>query len=158
MYGEIENKLIQDNYDYKVTRFVYIHKVNRDFHKVIILVTHHEEGNLPLAYIQFYFDGKGYDLEPVPCHGNNLKKDKPRHSTNASVRDTIRKLSMQGLKVKEVLYKYTIYPDQIYDISRKSKNKTDEYCLKFLTSLLPKEIALMHLFGMYIMGMISVYS
>ena len=52
----------EDNYDYKVTRFVYIHKVNRNFHKVIILVTHYEEGNLPLVYIQFYFDGKEHDL------------------------------------------------------------------------------------------------
>ena len=132
----------EDNYDYKVTRFVYIRRVNKDFHKVIILVTHREEGNVPLVYIQFYFDGKEHDLEPVPCHGNNLKKDKPRHSTNASVRDNIRKLSTQGLKGKEIFCKFrdevggfegarstNDIPsslDQIYDISRKSKNKTDE--------------------------------
>ena len=133
----------EDNYDYKVARFVYIRKVNKDFHKVIILVTHREEGNVPLVYIQFYFDGKEHDLEPVPCHGNNLKKDKPRHSTNASVRDNIRKLSTQGLKGKEIFCKFrdevggfegarstNDIPsslDQIYDISRKSKNKTDEF-------------------------------
>ena len=64
----------EDNYDYKVTRFVYIRKVNKDFHKVIILVKHREEGNVPLVYIKFYFDGKEHNLEPVPCHGNNLKK------------------------------------------------------------------------------------
>ena len=109
---------------------------------MIILVTHHEEGNLPLAYILFYFDGKGHDLEPVPYHGNNPKKDKPRHSTNASVRDTIRKLSMQGLKVKEIFCKLRDEVggfegarsandilnslDQTYEISKKSKNKTDE--------------------------------
>ena len=132
----------EDNYDYKVTRFVYIHKVNRDFHKVIILVTHCEQRNLPLVYIQFYFDGNEHDLEPVPCHGNNMKKDKLRHSTNASVRENIRKLSTQGLKGKEIFCKLrdeaggfegarsTNYIpsslDQIYNISRKSKNKTDE--------------------------------
>ena len=33
----------EDNYDYKVIRFVYIHKVNRNFHKVLILLTHREE-------------------------------------------------------------------------------------------------------------------
>ena len=43
----------EDNYDYKVTRFVYIHKVNKNFHEVIILVAHREEENLPLADIQF---------------------------------------------------------------------------------------------------------
>ena len=133
----------EDKYDYKVTRFVYMQKVNRDFHKVIILVTHREEGNLPLVYIQFYFHGREHDLEPVPCHGNNLKKDKPRHSTSASVRDNIRKLSTQGLKGKEIFCKFRDEAggfkgarstndipsslDQIYDISRKSKNKTDEF-------------------------------
>ena len=71
-----------------------------DFHKVIILVTHREEEKLPLVYVYFYFDGKEHDLEPVPCHGNNLKKDKPRHSTNVSVRQKIRKLLTQGLKRK----------------------------------------------------------
>ena len=43
----------EDNYDYKVTRFVYIHKVNKNFHEVIILVAHREEENLPLADILF---------------------------------------------------------------------------------------------------------
>ena len=33
----------EDNYDYKVIRFVYIHNVNRNFHKVLILLTHREE-------------------------------------------------------------------------------------------------------------------
>ena len=109
---------------------------------MIILVTHCEEGNLPLVYIQFYFDGKEHDLVPVPWHGNNLKKYKPRHSTNASVRDNIRKLSTQWLKGKEIFctlrdeaggfegaQSTNDIPsllDQIYDVSRKSKNKTDK--------------------------------
>ena len=86
-YGEIKNDKNLDT-------------AREDFHKVIILVTHREEEKLPLVYVYFYFDGKEHDLEPVPCHGNNLKKDKPRHSTNVSVRQKIRKLLTQGLKRK----------------------------------------------------------
>ena len=59
-----------------------------------------------VVYIQFYFNGKEHDLELVPCHGNNLKKDKPLQSTDASVRENIRKLSTQGLKEKKNFANY----------------------------------------------------
>ena len=88
-----------------------------------------------VVHIQFYFNGKEHDLELVPCHGNNLKKDKPLQSTDASVRENIRKLSTQGLKEKKKFCKLRDEAggfedarstndipsslDQIYDISRK---------------------------------------
>ena len=52
-----------------------MYKVNRYFHKVVNLVMHREKRNPPLVYVQFYFEGKDHDLKPVPCHGNNLKKN-----------------------------------------------------------------------------------
>ena len=93
----------KDSYDFKITRFICTHKINKDFHKTIILVTHREDAKLPLIFIQSYFDGKVHDLESAPCHGNSLKKYKLPHSTKSSARNNIHKLLTQGLNGKEIL-------------------------------------------------------
>ena len=92
----------KDSYDFKITRFVCTHKINKDFHKTIILVTHREDAKLPLIFIQSYFDRKVHDLESAPCHGNSLKKYKLPHSTKSSARNNIHKLLTQGLNGKEI--------------------------------------------------------
>ena len=134
-----------DLHDYKVTRYVYAHKKYPDFHKVILSVTRSSGEQLPLFYVQYYFEGEEYEIEfSRPHHGNNTKKDKPRQVTSFSVRDNIKSLSSQGKVGKKIFTDMSSsiggfsnarttadLPNslrQIHDISRKAKhcNENDE--------------------------------
>lgn len=96
---ELSNK---ESLEYKVRRDIYAHKNYNDFHKIIIFVVSPTEENLPLFYVQYYFDGVEHEIDfTPPCHGNNTKKDKPRKVMFASVREEARLLSFKGMKGKQ---------------------------------------------------------
>lgn len=96
---ELSNK---ESLEYKVRRDIYAHKNYNDFHKIIIFVVSPTEANLPLFYVQYYFDGVEHEIDfTPPCHGNNTKKDKPRKVMFASVREEARLLSFKGMKGKQ---------------------------------------------------------
>ena len=131
-----------DVHDYKVTRYVYAHKKHSDFHKVILSVTRSNGEQLPLFYVQYYFENEEVDIEfSRPNHGNNTKKNKPRQVTSFSVRDQIKSLSSHGKSGKSIFTEMSKriggfsnarttadLPNslrQIHDISRKLKHFND---------------------------------
>ena len=135
----------KESHDLEVKRYTYIHKSHPDFHKVIIAVW--KKGckmPFPLFYVQYYFEDAEHPINFFHSHGNSKRPDDVRKFTNFSVKQQIKTLSQKGMKGKALFNKisksvggfehartsaeipssYT----QIYDISRKFKNKskTDE--------------------------------
>ena len=96
---ELSNK---ESFDYKVRRYIYANKNYNDFHKIIVSVVSPTEENLPLFYVQYYFDGVQHEIDfTLSCHGNNTKKDKPQKVIFGSVREETPLLSFEGMKGKQ---------------------------------------------------------
>eukprot|EP00795_Rhopilema_esculentum_P005595 gene5595-10800_t len=54
----------KSNSTHVATRYLYVHKTNSDFHKVIVSVKHLEsDKTLPLFYVQFYFNDGEHQIE-----------------------------------------------------------------------------------------------
>ena len=123
-----------------ISRYIYSHRIDKDFHKVIISVRCNQNNVLlPLFYVQYYFDGKEHDIQFDHQHGNS-KSVKTMKQTTHSVQANIKSLHRDGLKGKAIYSKlnqsaggyekartaaYLPHSSQqIYDVTRKNKCKT----------------------------------
>jgi len=85
---------ISSNYDVLVTRFIFIHRIHKNFHKVIVSLTRKGEKHPEkLFYVQDYFDGE----EQAVDFGASMSKNKTKFST----REKIKELSSKGWKGKK---------------------------------------------------------
>ena len=90
------------NCTHVATRYLYVHKIHSDFHKVIVNVKHLESGKiLPLFYIQYYFDDGEHQIDfEFQRAGRSSKK--VIEQTKFSVRAEIKSLAREGLKGKAI--------------------------------------------------------
>ena len=122
---------------FEARRYIYRHRTHDDFHKVIIGIWQPDnELPEPLFYIQYYFDRDEHEIEFSRLHGNSKVNNRCVKPTNFSLRESIRKLSSEGLKGKAIFSELSKsagsfemarssanFPSskaQIYDIARKS--------------------------------------
>ena len=82
-------------YDYKVTRYIYSHKIHKDFHKVVITVNDTEK-LLPLVFIQFYFDEDE--------HAISITNAGQKRKSFYSVRTNASQLCAAGKKGKQAFH------------------------------------------------------
>lgn len=121
-----------------VKRFVYGHKKECDFHKVIITVKDLKTDKLlPLLYVQYYFDADEHDIE-FETFRNGTKTKRSIRQTKFSTRENIKSLGREGLKGKAIYSKLcqsagsflngrssSDFPNslrQVHDLVRKDKS------------------------------------
>ena len=91
---ELKIKGTKDIYEYKINRFVYVNKTDRDFHKIILWAERKNGEKLPLLYCQYYFD--------TVEHPVNHDTPKERTRVSNGTRERLKNLSEQGMRGKEL--------------------------------------------------------